>query len=212
VNELEFIRGQVSLERRHMAAVRNACAAALALPADRQPDASFLVAGAEYLRSSLQRFCDQDQAHCDQLRPRLPSGENHDLRALDDLHRTLAASRAALAPLAKALDAHLAGAGTAADVSAALRAFLEFYANVLASRRHALHHLFDAHYGIAEWRAASAVDADAIFEERQRFTRVAALLPHGISLEGPATGAPPQLQAGGDDRDPPDPRRDSPER
>ncbi len=48
---------------------------------------------------------------------------------------------------------------------AALRAYLSFHANVLGSRRHALRHLFDAHYSIADWRATSSMSiADSILE------------------------------------------------
>jgi hypothetical protein len=195
VNELEFIRGQVATERSHMAAVRGACAAALGRPPGDPPDIEFLLACAEYLVFIVGRFNAQDQAHCNLLRPRLPADAARDRATLDDLGLTLGASREALAALAAALrirrDLQSATAADDAAFVAALRGYLAFYSNVLASRRHALRHLFEAHYDVADWRAASAVDADAILEERTRFARVAGLLPDGVALAALASDAPP---------------------
>jgi len=190
VNELEFIRSQVSTERSHMAAVRSACAAALALAADPRPDIDFLAACAGYLIFSVGRFNAQDQAHCGLLRPRLPADAARDLATLDELEQTLGMSRKAIEPLATALGTLESGTGDAAEFTAALRTYLSFYSGVLAPRRHALRHLFDAHYGIADWRAASAVDADSILEERERYARVADLRPGGIALGAQGTDAP----------------------
>jgi hypothetical protein len=193
VNELEFIRRQVSTERSHMAAVRSACAAALALPVDERPQVDFLLACAAYLAFAVGRFNAQDQAHCDQLRLRLPADAAQDRAMLDDLDRTLAASRKALDALAAALRVREAAGDVGDDVAfvAALRGYLSFYSSVLAGRRHALQHLFEAYYTIADWRAASAVDADSILEERARYSRVADLLPDGIALAALAGNAPP---------------------
>jgi hypothetical protein len=206
VNELEFIRHQVSTERSHMAAVRGASAAALAQPAEERPALDFLQACASYLVFIVRRFNAQDQAHCDLLRQRLPADAGRDRATLDDLDRTLAASRQALDALATALQRReAAGDGSEDDAwVAALRSYLSFYSNVLAGRRHALQHLFEAHYTVADWRAASAVDADSILEERQRFSRVVDLLPDGIALAAPASDALP-LGAGAG-RDIPGPR------
>jgi hypothetical protein len=206
VNELEFIRHQVSTERRHMAAVRSACSAALALPAAGRAGTDFLLACASYLVFVVGRFNAQDQAHCDLLRPRLPADAARDRATLDDLDRTLADSRQALEALAATLRRREAAPDESEDAAlvAGLRSYLSFYSNVLASRRHALQHLFDAHYSVAEWRAASAVDADSILEERQRYARVASLLPDGIALAALASDAPPLAAAAG--RGVPDPR------
>ena len=206
MNELEFIRRQVSIERSHMAAVRGACAAALALPRDERPGTDFLQACAGYLVFAVGRFNTQDLAHCDRLRAHLPVDAAQDRATLDDLDRTLAASRKAIDALAAALrDREAAGdAGDDDAFVAALRGYLSFYSNVLAGRRHALQHLFEAHYAVADWRAASAVDADSILEERQRYARVADLLPDDISLAAGASDAPPLGPAVG--RNVPDPR------
>ncbi len=206
MNELEFIRRQVSTERLHMAAVRGATAAALTVPADERPGTDFLLACARYLVFIVGRFNAQDQAHCDLLRARVPADAASDRAMLEDLDRTLAASRKALDSLASALREREAAGDTGDDAAfvAALRGYLSFYSNVLASRRHALQHLFEAHYTVAEWRAASSVDADSILEERQRYSRVADLLPEGIALAALASDAPPLGAAAG--RDLPDSR------
>jgi len=190
VNELEFIRRQVSIERTHMAAVRSACAAALSLPRAERPEVEFLRACAEYLVFVVGRFNAQDQAHCDLLGPRLPTSATHDLATLEDLGRTLEASRGAIAKLEIAVRA-----GSDEAFVAALRTYLAFYSNVLAGHRHALHHLFDAHYEVADWRAASAVDADAILEERERYARVAGLIPDDIELAPTRTDVPQRSPA-----------------
>lgn len=191
MNELEFIRRQVSTERSHMSAVRSACAAALALPADHRPDVDVLAACADYLVFSVGRFNSQDQAHCDLLRPRLPAAAARHRATLDDLEQTLAASRKALEALAVALAALQDGTSTVSAFTAALHSYLSFYSNVLARRRHALQPLFDVHYGIADWRIASAVDADSILEERERYARLSGLLPDGIAFAELGSDAPP---------------------
>jgi hypothetical protein len=198
VNELEFIRRQVSIERSHMAAVRSACAAALARDGGTAPDPEFLEACARYLLFVVGRFNAQDQAHCDLLRPRLDAADVEGRETIDDLRQALAASREAIGRLAAAVESR--GAGTRDDSSfvEALREYLGFHARVLATRRHSIHHLFDRHYGIAEWRLASAVDADSILEERERYARVVGCLPEGLSLapsELPAAGLPPSAPA-----------------
>lgn len=199
MNELEFIRQQVSTERSHMAAVRSACAAALAQQADAGRDADFLLACVDYLVFIVGRFNSQDQAHCDRLRARVPAADVRSHAVIDDLAQTLAASRKAIEALAVAGRARASGSGDELALVAALRSYLSFYASVLASRRHVIQHLFEVHYGIADWRATSAVDADAILEERARYGRVAERLPDGIVLaeRGSESGAPARAQLGG---------------
>ncbi|MFO1428044.1 MAG: hypothetical protein U1F11_13935 [Steroidobacteraceae bacterium] len=71
MNELQYIRAQVALERGHMASVRLACQQALALPEGALPPAEladFCTRCAQYLVFIGRRFNAQDQAHADQLR------------------------------------------------------------------------------------------------------------------------------------------------
>lgn len=165
-----------------MAAVRSACAAALARDAGAEPDPEFLDACARYLVFVVGRFNAQDQAHCELLAPRLDAADAASRALVEDLLQALAASRAAIERLAATLAARDSGAASDAQFAESLRDYLGFYARVLATRRHSIHHLFERHYGIADWRRASAVDADSILEERERYARVAACLPDGISL------------------------------
>lgn len=205
MNELEFIRSQVSTERRHMGAVRTAATNVLAqegAAASESAQVEFLLACASYLVFIVQRFAAQDRAHCRLLRPRLPDNASTDRQTLDELEQVLDACDAEIAVLRGAMqggemgesgdNVQLARSAQSAQDSispqgliAALRAYLSFHANVLGSRRHALRHLFDAHYSIADWRATSSVNADSILEERARYARVQELLPEGIEL-GPS--------------------------
>jgi hypothetical protein len=190
MDELRFLRTQVALERSHMASVRRACADALALPADRIAATvldEFCMRCAAYLVFIVARFHAQDQAHCDQLRPLLDADALTHREALDDLDRTLAQSRVALDALSDALRERMAAPP---QDSAAARAFIEscrsylsFYDRVLARRRHALSPLIEQHYRMAEWRTASMVTADSVFEESDRYAQVAASLPAGVALQ-----------------------------
>lgn len=187
MNEIELIRAQVSTERSHMAAVKNACRAALE-SADRgmigaEALRDFCAACADYLVLSVGRFNAQDAAHCEVLRPRLGADDAADRRTLEDLEHTLALSREALARLEATLRAYRQGSASAPQLVAACREYVRFFDGVLARRRHAIAHLYDRHYGVAEWRRVSFVDADSILAERSRFATVQGALPPGIALE-----------------------------
>lgn len=176
MDEAAFLRQQVSTERRHMAEVKNAARAALASSAATQSAAKgelahFATAAIAYLVFIMERFNAQDQAHCELLRPRVPLSDTDDLAVLDDLEATLSLSRQAIAELA-----------SAANPVEGLRAYVAFFDEVLAIRRHVIQHLFEAHYSIDDWRKASFVDADSICEERERYSAVEAALPGGVTL------------------------------
>ncbi len=182
MNEIEFIRKQLATERSHRAAVRAACAEALSRPAGSPRDLDFLLACADYLVYGVGRSNAQDQAHCELLRVRLATDSAIDPGLLTDLEQLLQASRRDLEPLASARAALLAGSVDDAALVAALRVHVARDDAALARRRHALQHLLESHYGITDWRRASAVDADAIVEERERYSRVSSRLPEGIDL------------------------------
>lgn len=167
MNEIEALRAQVGLERRHMAAVKNALAAVLASHPD-EDAAPFCARCCDYLLYIMRRFNAQDQAHVDTLLPRLPADAEADRRLLVDLGRTLELNRAALDALAKAR-ASLGAGGPAADFFAACGRYVAFYDAELRTRAHGFYHLMEAHYRVAEWRKVSMVNADSILEERRLF-------------------------------------------
>jgi hypothetical protein len=180
MNELEFIREQVRLERRHMAEVRQALETALLGRAVADPSLQiFCQAAARYLVFIVQRFNAQDQIHCDQLRSCLTAEDATSLQSLEQLHSTLAQSRPAVAQLSAAL-ASPASMETLLD---ACRRYLDFYRHELLARKNSLYPLFDQHYGMADWRRASLVDADSVLEERTLYATVKTCLPVGIELK-----------------------------
>jgi hypothetical protein len=179
MNEQEFIRQQVSTERAHMGATRAALGAALAANYPATVIEPFARAAARYLVFVVRRFNAQDLEHCAILRPLIPATDLADRTTLDDLAETLGLSGSAIDALAAALNA------PAADLLAASGTYNQFYAEVLVRRRHAIYHLFERHYGIAEWRRASFVDADSILAERELYAAVGTTLPAGLELRSP---------------------------
>jgi hypothetical protein len=202
MNELQFLRSQVALERGHMASVRRACADALnqtsaGIGASVQEE--FCLRCARYLVFIVARFNAQDQAHSDQLRPLLAADDAMHRETLDDLDRTLALNREALGALAAALQARdvepsqagaaLLDAPGAGALLQACRAYLEFYERVLTRRRHVLAPLLEQHYRMPHWRRACFVTADTVLEEKALFGDVAGHLPPGITLTSSAPRA-----------------------
>lgn len=183
MNELEFVRQQVSTERSHMGATRAALAAALAADYPQGTLTPFVNAAAVYLVFVVRRFNRQDLEHCSMLTPLVPASDAEDRAALVDLSETLRLSSGAVDKLAAALP------GTPAELLAACRDYNRFYTDVLVKRRHAIYHLFERHYGIENWRRASFVDADSILAERDLYAAVAATLPKGIELRSPGRPA-----------------------
>lgn len=158
MDELALLRDQVATERRHFAAVKEACRAALRAGGDREALADTCRAAIAYLAYGARRLHAQDHAHVLLLRPRIASGDAANHRVLDDLASTLERARAALLALE-----------SAPDPVAGVTTYLDFVDEVLGRRRHSLEALFQAHYSIDDWRATSFVDADSILEERERY-------------------------------------------
>lgn len=183
MNELEFIRQQVSTERAHMGAARAAMAAALAADYPLAVLEPFARAAARYLVFVVRRFNRQDLEHCAILQPLIPASDTTDHKTLADLAETLWMSSRAIEELAAALES------PHAELLAACRTYNQFYNDVLVRRRHAIYHLFEQHYGVAEWRRASFVDADSILEERELFDAVGRALPTGVELRSPGRPA-----------------------
>ena len=184
MNELEFIREQVRLERQHMAEVRQALESALATDATLT---EFCQSAARYLVFVVQRFNAQDQIHCDQLGPRLDPNDAANSESLRSLAATLARSRAAIAELESAL-----GADAVTTLPRECRRYLQFYRTELSTRKNVLYPLLVLHYDIGDWRRASLVTADSILTERELYAAVQARLPQGVELKSagrPASSA-----------------------
>ncbi|MGE0581783.1 MAG: hypothetical protein AB7P31_06610 [Steroidobacteraceae bacterium] len=166
MDELAILRDQVGTERRHLAALKQACRAALHAGSAASDLADRCRTASVYLAYSARRLHAQDQAHCLLLRPRVSREDAAGRALLDDLESTLQRSRVAL----QVLEA-------ASDPVTGVRDYLDFIDAVLGKRRHGLEPLFRAHYTIDDWRAASFVDADSILEERAQYAAVQAAFP-----------------------------------
>lgn len=174
MNELEFLRSQVRLERTHMRDVRAALGDALRRsPAPPGLDAS-AQAAARYLVFVLRRFVMQDRMHCSQLATRVGAAQGLEAAeraridgALRDLAMALDDVATATDALAGALDARQRGAMEPQEWLEACAAFDRFYEAHLVQRRHQLSLWLESYYDIADWRRSSCVDAESVFEERR---------------------------------------------
>ena len=107
MNEVELIRGQLTLERQHAAEVARACASALVAAGSRGTERlasleAFRQAGVEYLVWMLSRFEEREQVFHDLLRGRFPT-EDPNRRAVEAALALPGTSREALAKLETAL-------------------------------------------------------------------------------------------------------------
>lgn len=191
MNEIQFLRDQVSLERRHMTAVKDALGAALEARFDEALLRPFCLAAVRYLLFAMQRFHRQDAKHAELLLARLPAEAVADRTRVAEVAAALEGAHAGLGPLAEAAAAAADPDAPAAPLIAACRDYVRWFETRLRDRRHSFHDLFDACYGIEEWRAASFVDADSILEERERFADVRQVLPPGITLDLIGARQPP---------------------
>jgi hypothetical protein len=181
MNEVELIRTQLSLERQHAVAVSHALSAAAAQGSDHLASLdAFREASVEYLAWTLSRFEEREQVFHDLVRARFNTDEPT-RRMAEETFALPGTSRAALAKLEMALS-------NGPDSRSRLWSdFLQFFDDAWRTRRDALEKLFTQHAKTSDWRAMSAIDADSIYDERNRYSRVRAALPVGIEL--PSTAA-----------------------
>jgi hypothetical protein len=190
MNEIQLIRGQLTAEREHAGAVANACVSALqragggGVP-DGPALAEFRQACVDYLACLLAWFEERDQRLADLAHTGLDAAEPA-RGALQEVLARPGHSREALEKLEAACSA-----GSASGRGGALRDswqdFASFFATVWGTRRDALDALLAANPRVADWRSVAGIDADSILEERQRYARVCALLPPGVSLVPPSS-------------------------
>jgi hypothetical protein len=211
MNEVELIRGHLTLERQHAAEVARACASALAAAGSQDTERrasleAFRQAGVEYLVWMLSRFEEREQVFHDLLRGRFPT-EDPNRRAVEAALALPGTSREALAKLETALgttvdsesavapagdslaDRSVAPAGDSlADRSVARWSdFLRFFSGAWSARRDEIDRLFERQAKVADWRTVSDIDADSIVDERSRYARVKATLPAGIEMSPAAS-------------------------
>jgi hypothetical protein len=179
MNEVELIRAQLSVERRHASDVTRALSAVASRSGDGLATAQdFRQAGVDYLVWTLSRFEEREQTFHDLLRSRA-SPDDAERRAVESALGKTGTSREALAKLETAL-----GSPPGADSERLGRwaDFQQFFAGAWSARRDALDKLFTQQATVSDWRAVSGIDADSIFDERSRYARVRAALPAGIEL------------------------------
>ncbi|MDB6008692.1 MAG: hypothetical protein JWL65_942 [Gammaproteobacteria bacterium] len=186
MNEVELIRGQLTLERQHAAEVARACVSALATSAPQDTERlatleAFRQAGVEYLVWMLSRFEEREQVFHDLLRSRFPA-EDPNRRAVEAALALSGTSREALAKLETAL-----GSTVDSDSTARWTDFLRFFSGVWSARRDEIDRLFERQAKVTDWRTVSDIDADSIVDERSRYARVKATLPAGIEMSSTAS-------------------------
>ncbi len=189
MNEIQLIRNQLAAERQHASAVANACASASGHDAPREltgaPQlAEFRQACVDYLVCVLAWFEERDQRLADFARARLASADPA-RHALEEVLARPGRSREALGKLEAAF------AGASAQVAAraspaSWQEFAEYFNGRWSVRRDALDGLLAPSARAADWRAVAGIDADSILQERERYARVCATLPPGITLPAAA--------------------------
>jgi hypothetical protein len=181
MNEVELIRAQLAVERQHAAAVAQALSSVGSHNGDRLASEAFRQASVDYLVWILTRFEEREVFFHDLLRGRFAADDPARRAAEASLARA-GTSREALAKLETALRS-----SADADRAARWTDFLQFFDGPWSARRDELDGVFARQAKVAEWRAVSAIDADSIFDERNRYERVRTTLPAGVDLK-PTSG------------------------
>jgi hypothetical protein len=182
MNEVELIRKQLALERSHVAAVANACAAVMqgdgGAAASGESLAQFRQVCVDYLACVLAWFEERDQRLTDLLKARSSAAEPA-RRTLEEVLARPGRSRDALAKLEAACAGSASGA---AGRQQGGREFAEYFNGVWSTRRDALDALLSADSRVTDWRTFGGIDADSILEERRRYAQVSAQVPPGVAL------------------------------
>ncbi len=193
MNELEIIRRQLAVEQCHAAEIANACAAVFGSPdASATPSEATALnreACVSYLVWVLARFEECDQTLSELLASRKPPTNGPaemSARHLAELIDQSGTSREALARLEAALVA-----GESDGARAAWQEFARIFNSAWTPRRAALERALAEHLSVADWRAISAIDADSMLDERNRYARFVAQLPAGT--ERPPTPPPVEI-------------------
>ena len=185
MNEIQIIQTQLTAERQHAGAVAIACVSALQraegnpVPAG-SPLGEFRQACVDYLVCVLAWFEERDQRLADLAHARLAAADPA-RGALEEVLARPGRSREALEKLEAACTAGGAS-GRGSALKERWQDFAHYFASVWGTRRDGLDALLASNTRVTDWRAVGGLDADSILEERQRYARVCALLPPGLSL------------------------------
>jgi hypothetical protein len=187
MNEIQIIRSQLNAERQRAGAIANAYLSALQRAEDNGVPGSpalqeFRQACVDYLASVLTWFEARDQRLADLTRARLIL-DDAARRAVEEVLARSGRGRETLEKLEAACAAESVSRGA---LQASWQDFANYLAAVWGTRRDELDALLAANSRVTDWRSVAGVDADSILEERQRYARVCALLPAGVSLAAPA--------------------------
>ncbi len=168
MNEVGLIRAQLSLERQHALEVGRALAAANSSGGETNVPDGFRQASVEYLVWILSRFEEREQVFHDLLRARFAADDTN-RRTVEAALALPGTSREALAKLETALatDSNTLQPQRWID-------FVNFFTGPWSIRRDELDRLFGSQAKVTDWRTVAAIDADSIFDERRRHSRVSA--------------------------------------
>jgi hypothetical protein len=186
MNEIQLIRQQLALERQHVGAVANACAA---MAADAAGGAAleglgqFRRACVEYLACVLAWFEERDQRLAELLQAGSPVADPA-RHAIEEALGRGGRSRETLAKLEAACAASPASGSSVRPQ--AWREFGEYFNSAWSARRDAIDALLATNSRVSDWRTLGGIDADSILQERRRYALVQAQAPPGVRLGGPA--------------------------
>jgi hypothetical protein len=173
MNELEFLRSQMRLERTHCESQRALLGRSLQAVAAAEPARDALLAAAHYLVFALRREARRDRLHADQTEARLAVAQVVEadqrktaLAAVARLRAEASALAAAIETLAVALQAP-ATAAVGDSLRTACTAFEGWATNFKPAGREALEPWFERLYAISDWRQVALTDAESVFEERR---------------------------------------------
>jgi hypothetical protein len=186
MNEVQLIRQQLALERQHVDAVANVCAALAGAAADGaavEGLAQFRRACVDYLACVLAWFEERDQRLAELLQARTSVAEPP-RQAIEEALARAGRSRETLAKLEAACAASAASSSSARQQ--AWREFGEYFNSAWSARREAIDALLATNSRVTDWRTLGGIDADSILEERRRYARVQAQAPPGVTLGAPA--------------------------
>ncbi|MDX2225109.1 MAG: hypothetical protein SFV21_20295 [Rhodospirillaceae bacterium] len=187
----------VQRERMRLGQVRKAFAAGIdARGGGQQVPVEFFGACVDYIRAAMDRLHRQDQRIHDILKPHVKPGDAAAADTLANLDMRLARSRAALAELAKAMDAYRAaqlnGGGEAgwAAFKRAVDGFMEVYFNVLLKGQHSTLEMQQRIFKPGDWTDVAGVNEAALMTEAATYERVRRHAPAGADPAGFKAGPP----------------------